>query len=200
MGVVKNFAIFAGKHLRRSLFLTTLQAFFREHNSTGCYCCFKKLVNSTGKQKWRRLNRFIKQLVDILHIYIPWVIFQQLSRKASGFPCCVCVKRITLCNCLCSSPSSSHDFASVIRNIGKFGAKNYFTDHQEPDAIYYFWYLPLPVPVLKIYDRYSDTQKFGQNPLTIQAIASYKARTDVNNLLQTVLKHFRLCILTQIVW
>ena len=30
MGVVKNFAIFAGKHLRRSLFLTTLQAFFRE--------------------------------------------------------------------------------------------------------------------------------------------------------------------------
>ena len=45
---------------------------------------------------------------------------------------CVCVKRITLCNCLCSSsPSpSSRDFASVIRNIGKFGAKNYFTDHR----------------------------------------------------------------------
>ena len=38
---------------------------------------------------------------------------------------------IMLCNCLCSSssPSFSRDFASVIRNIEKFGAKNYFTDH-----------------------------------------------------------------------
>ena len=43
---------------------------------------------------------------------------------------CVCVKRITLCNCLCSSSSSfSRKFASVIRNIGKFGGKTYFTDH-----------------------------------------------------------------------
>ena len=37
---------------------------------------------------------------------------------------CICVKRITLCNCMCSSPPSSREFASVIRNIGKFGAKN----------------------------------------------------------------------------
>ena len=42
---------------------------------------------------------------------------------------CVCVKRITLCNCLCSSspsspsPRSSRDFASVVGNIEKFGAK-----------------------------------------------------------------------------
>ena len=49
---------------------------------------------------------------------------------------CVYVKRITLCNCLCSSSSSSSSsssfsrkFASVIRNIGKFGGKTYFTDH-----------------------------------------------------------------------
>ena len=43
---------------------------------------------------------------------------------------CVYVKRITLCNCLCSSSSSfSRKFASVIRNIGKFGGKTYFTDH-----------------------------------------------------------------------
>ena len=44
---------------------------------------------------------------------------------------CVCVKRLTLCNCLCSSSSSSFSrkFASVIRNIGKFGGKTYFTDH-----------------------------------------------------------------------
>ena len=51
---------------------------------------------------------------------------------------CVCVKRITLCNCLCFSSPSSCDFASVIRNIGKFGAKNYFTDHQTANAIYRF--------------------------------------------------------------
>ena len=54
---------------------------------------------------------------------------------------CVCVKRITLCNCLCSSspsfPSrrSSGDFASVIRNIGKFGAKSYFTDQRAANTI-----------------------------------------------------------------
>ena len=48
---------------------------------------------------------------------------------------CVCVKRITLCNCLCSSSLSSRNFASVIRNIGKFGAKNYFTDHKTANTI-----------------------------------------------------------------
>ena len=67
---------------------------------------------------------------------------------------CVCVKRITLCNCLCSSSSpsrSSRDFASVIRNIGKFGAKNYFTDHRTANAIYGF---RDSVPVLKIHDCY----------------------------------------------
>ena len=43
---------------------------------------------------------------------------------------CIYVKRVTLCNCLCSSPSSSRYFsASLIRNIGEFGATNYFTDH-----------------------------------------------------------------------
>ena len=49
---------------------------------------------------------------------------------------CVCVKRITLCNCLCSS--CSHDFANVIRNIGECGAKNYFTDHRTANAIHGF--------------------------------------------------------------
>ena len=29
-------------------------------------------------------------------------------------------------------------FASVIRNIGKFGAKNYFTDHRTANAIHGF--------------------------------------------------------------
>ena len=61
---------------------------------------------------------------------------------------CVCVERITLCNCLCSS-SSSHFSAGVIRNIGEFGATKYFTYHQTANKIHGF---RDSVPVLKIYD------------------------------------------------
>ena len=51
-----------------------------------------------------------------------------------------------------SSPShSSRGFASVIWNIGKFGAKNYFTAHRTGNTIYGFRDL---VPVLKIRDCY----------------------------------------------
>ena len=65
---------------------------------------------------------------------------------------CVCVKRITLCNCLCSSsPSSSRFSASAIWNIGEFGAKSYFTDHQRANTIHCF---TDSVPVLKIYNCY----------------------------------------------
>ena len=71
---------------------------------------------------------------------------------------CVCVKRITLCNCLCSS-SSSRFSVSLIRNIEEFGAKNYFTDHQKADTIHDF---SDSFPVLKIQGYYGDTQKFGQ--------------------------------------
>ena len=41
---------------------------------------------------------------------------------------CVCVKGITLCNCLCSS---SRHFASVIRNIEKFGAKTILQTNEQ---------------------------------------------------------------------
>ena len=60
---------------------------------------------------------------------------------------CVCVKRITLCNCVCSSSSfsSSRDSASVIRNIREFGAKNYFTDHRRANTMHGF---TAAVPVL----------------------------------------------------
>ena len=45
----------------------------------------------------------------------------------------------TTSNGLCSSsPFSSREFSSVIRNIGKFGAKNYFTDHRTANTIYSF--------------------------------------------------------------
>ena len=48
---------------------------------------------------------------------------------------CVCVKRITLCNCLCSS--SCCFSASFIQNIGEFGATNYFTDHWRANKFSY---------------------------------------------------------------
>ena len=73
------------------------------------------------------------------------------------------MKRITLCNCLCSSSpssSSSRDSASVIQNIEKFGAKNYFTDHRTINTMY-----PLrdSFSIFKIHDCYWDTKKFEQS-------------------------------------
>ena len=47
---------------------------------------------------------------------------------------CVCVKRKTLYDCLCYSSES----ASLIRNIGEFGARNYFTDHGTANTIHLF--------------------------------------------------------------
>ena len=81
---------------------------------------------------------------------------------------CVCVKRITLCNCLCSSSSpSSRNFASVICDIKKFGAKNYFTDHPTFNTIHSF---RDSFSVLKIHGCYQDTQKFEQLSIPIQVI------------------------------
>ena len=77
---------------------------------------------------------------------------------------CVCVKRVTLCNCLCSSScscSSSCFSSSVIRNIEEFGARNYFTDLRIANTIHDF---RNSIPVLKTYDCDQDTQKFGNFP------------------------------------
>ena len=62
--------------------------------------------------------------------------------------CCVYVKRITLCNCLCSSSCCCFS-ASIIRYIGEFGPKNYFRDHQTANTIHGFIN---SVPVYRIYD------------------------------------------------
>ena len=48
----------------------------------------------------------------------------------------VCVKRLKLCNCLCSS--SSRFSANLIQNIEVFGAKKYFTDHSTANTIQLF--------------------------------------------------------------
>ena len=81
---------------------------------------------------------------------------------------CVYVKRITLCSCLCSSSSPSSRFsASLIRNIGEFGAINYFTDHRTAHTIHGF---RDSVPALKIHGCYQDKQKLEQLSIPIQAI------------------------------
>ena len=56
--------------------------------------------------------------------------------RIRNFIYCVCVKRIMLCNCLCSS--SSCDSAGPIRNIGEFAAKNYFTDYRATNTTHGF--------------------------------------------------------------
>ena len=93
----------------------------------------------------------------------------------------VCMKRITLCNCLCSSSCFS---ASRIRNIGEFGVKNNFTDHRTANTIYVF---RDSFSVLKIHGCYQNSQKFEQ--LSIQAMQGEQLQcVDVNNPLQTAFK------------
>ena len=73
---------------------------------------------------------------------LPMFIINGYDRKANACSpwtsCCVCVKRITLCNCLCSSSCFS---AGLIWNIGEFGAKNYFTDYWTGNTIQ--WFVPI---------------------------------------------------------
>ena len=110
---------------------------------------------------------------------------------------CVCVKRITLCNCLCSSSASSPSrfSASAIRNIGEFGAKGYFTDHQRVNTIHYF---TDSVPVLKIYNCYQDAQTFEQLSISTQALTRREQCADVSNPLQINTSKYSY-VLTQIV-
>ena len=61
---------------------------------------------------------------------------KNLIKKWTVLFYCVYVKRETLCNWLCSS--SSRDSASLIGNIGEFGAKFYFTDHRTAKIIQLF--------------------------------------------------------------
>ena len=81
---------------------------------------------------------------------------------------CVYMKRITLCNCLYYFSPSSGDSASIIRNMGAFGAKNYFADNQTANTIHCF---RDSVTVLK----YAAAIRFRKNfPFPSKG---YKART-----------------------
>ena len=65
----------------------------------------------------------------VFSIKDPWFYVLRLSEM------------ITLCNCLCSSPSSSSRSrfsVTLVLNIGEFGAKNYFTDHWTVNTIQLF--------------------------------------------------------------
>ena len=118
------------------------------------------------KLKWHnhlRLNKInTERLIHLAHLMMTF---------------CVCVKRVTICNFLC--PFSSCDSASVIQNIGGFGAKNYFTNHRTDNTIHGF---RDSVPVLKIHSCYYDTQKFEQ--LSIPIDSRRELYVDVNKPLQ----------------
>ena len=77
----------------------------------------------------------------------------------------VCMKGIMLYNCLCSSSCFS---ASLIRNIGESGGKN-FTDHPTANTIHGF---RDSFSALEIHGCYQDMQKFEQLSIPIQAIQS----------------------------
>ena len=85
----------------------------------------------------------------------PIFITNGYDRKANACSpwtsCCFCVKRIMLWDCLCFY--SSCFSASIIRNIGEFSAKNYFTDHRTANTML-IQYNRGSVPVLKIHDCY----------------------------------------------
>ena len=77
-------------------------------------------------------------------VYIAYMVLRKLFQQYSGYAQifltqvnCVCVKRIALCSCLCSSFPSRFS-SSLIRNNGELGAKTYFTDHRTNNTIQLF--------------------------------------------------------------
>ena len=69
--------------------------------------------------------------------YLEWSVFCMFSLFMYLFIYCVCVKRVMLCNCLCSSPFSRFS-ARLIGDIREFGAKIYFNEHRTTNTIKLF--------------------------------------------------------------
>ena len=107
---------------------------------------------------------------------------------------CIYVKSITLCNCLCSSSPSSCDFNSATQNIGKFGAKNYFTDHQTTNTRHGLEIQSRSLKQMAI-TRIHKNLSYSPFPQGEISVLMYSY-----NPLQTALKHLKLYILAQIVW
>ena len=155
------------------------------------------------------LQRKKKQIIIILYNFINCLAVQILNKLCTikqqqdeynqRDVYYVCVKRITLSNCLRSFSPSSRDFPSVIRNIRKLGAENYFTDHRTANTIYGF--REIQFRVLK----YTTVIRIRKNLSNLPFLSKRQLQSEnsecvyVNNPLQTVLKHFKLYILTQIV-
>ena len=120
----------------------------------GCYAVSDILLSLAFATRWNPKHssyvstwlfcnsvvfRLFCQYSVVCCVSIP--VFRRCSVfRSSGVPVC-------LSNCLCSS--SSCFSASVTQNIGKFGTKSYFTDHQRANTINSFTDL---VPVLKTYN------------------------------------------------
>ena len=122
--VFTNSSIILGTLINKFLFLVDLW-------STSTLISVNLLQNFPSRHFFTIFNRSTSSASYCCWLLWNWIVC---------FYNCVCVKYITLCNYLCSSsPSSpSSPSASVIRNIGKFWAKNYFTDHQTANTIYRF--------------------------------------------------------------
>ena len=90
-----------------------------------------------------RLHSFV-YISSIFHLFIYIYVLSNSTQRYY----CFCMKCITLCICLCSSLSRFS--ASLIQNIGEFGAKNNFIDHWIANAI------QLLVPIKKEIFRVSS--------------------------------------------
>ena len=96
------------------------------------------MKNKTSLNEILYVNKcYVLVQVLLLHnlIYISCLVKQH-----TAIYYCFCMKRITLCICMCSSPSSPFSSCSI-QNIGKFRAKKYFIGHRTANVI------PLFIPI-----------------------------------------------------
>ena len=112
---------------------------------------------------------------------------------------CVCVKRITLCNCLCSSsPSSRSRSSRALSGISENSEQK--TILQTTEQLIQFTVLNIHFRSLEYMAVIRICKNLSNIPFhTSKRQLQGKNSVDVNNQLQTVLKHLKLYILTQIV-
>ena len=110
---------------------------------------------------------------------------------------CVCVKYITLCNCLYSSPFPSHSSLVLSGILGNLEEK---TILQTTKQLIQFTVLEIHFQSLEYMAVIRIRKTLSNIPFhTSKRWLQDENSVDVNNPLQTVLKHLRLYILTQIV-
>ena len=125
----------------RQVFVCYLMAKYKYHANKQVARFIKYSLGSSPSlrlvQKRNRPENFIFIATNNrVVLAIRWSVKYFLLRITQYTPFCVCMKGKTLCDCL--RFSSCCDFASLIRNIGEFGAKNYFTGHRTSNTIKLF--------------------------------------------------------------